>query len=65
MGVWEELHAVAARLSPREDRPTCQWCVRGKLQLIEETPDANFGASGMTRLTLKCDDPGCGKLTVM
>ena len=65
MGVWEELHAVAARLSAREDRPTCQWCGRGKLQLIEEAPDANYGALGVTQLTLRCDDPECGKLTVM
>jgi hypothetical protein len=64
MGIWEELHAVADRLSLPEDRPTCEWCGRGKLHLIEEKPDPNFGALGVTSRTLKCDDPACGKLTV-
>ena len=63
MGIWEELHAVADKLSLREDRPTCERCGRGKLRLVEEKPDANFGALGVTTRTLKCDDPACGKLT--
>ncbi len=65
MGIQEELNAVADKLSLREDRPTCGWCGRGKLRLVEEKPDANFGALGVTTRTLKCDDPGCGKLTVV
>jgi hypothetical protein len=65
MGVWEELHAVAARLSLREDRQSCPSCGRGKLEFIAEEPDENFGALGMTRTKLRCDDPDCGKLTII
>lgn len=51
--------------APRDDRPTCGWCKRGRLDLIEEKPDPIFGALGMTVSTLKCDAPECGKLTIL
>ena len=65
MGIWEELHAVADKLSLREERPTCEHCGRGKLRLIDERPDPNFGRLGVTTQTLKCDDPACGKITII
>jgi hypothetical protein len=65
MGIWEELHAVADKLSLIEERPTCEWCGRGKLRLIDEKPDPNYGRLGVTIQTLKCDDLRCGKLTVV
>ena len=58
-------HAVAAKLAPHHDRPTCQCCGQGKLELIDERPDPIFGLLGMTCQTLKCDFLECGKLTTV
>jgi hypothetical protein len=63
MDVLGELHAVAAKLSLHDERPTCQRCGLGKLILIDERADPNFGALGMTCQVLKCDAPECGKPT--
>jgi hypothetical protein len=65
MNVLGELHAVAAKLSPHDDRPTCECCGQGKLELIDERPDPIFGVLGMTCQTLKCDFLECGKLTTV
>ena len=62
MNVLEELHAPAARVAPYGDRPTCQSCGQGKLELIDERPDPIFGVLGMTCQTRKCDFLECGKL---
>ena len=62
MGIWEELHAVADKLSMRDERPACELCGRGRLRLIDEKPDENFGALGVTTQTLQCT--ACGKVTV-
>ena len=59
MNVHEELKLVS-----RDQRPKCSWCRRGKLDLIDKRPDPVFDALGMTLKTLKCDAPGCGKLTI-
>jgi len=32
--------------------------------VIEETPDPNFGALGVSSRILRCDSPGCGKLLI-
>jgi hypothetical protein len=63
MNVLGELHAVAAKLSPHDERPTCECCGQGKLELIDERPHPMFGVLGMTCQTLKCDFLECGKLT--
>jgi len=63
MNILGELQAVAAKLSLHDERPTCQWCGLGKLILIDERADPNFGALGMTFQVLKCDAPECGKPT--
>jgi hypothetical protein len=60
-----ELQAVAAKLSSHDDRPTCECCGQGKLELIDERPDPNFGVLGMTCQTLECDFLECGKLTIV
>jgi hypothetical protein len=65
MNVLEELHAVAAKLAPHDNRSTCQCCGQGKLALIDERPDPLFGVLGMTCQTLKCDFLECGKLTTV
>jgi hypothetical protein len=65
MTVVGELHAAAAKLSPHDDRPACECCGRGKLELIDERPDPIFGVLGMTLQTLKCDFLECGKLTIV
>jgi hypothetical protein len=51
--------------SPHDDRPTCECCGQGKLELIDERPDPIFGVLGMTLQTLKCDFLKCGKLTIV
>jgi hypothetical protein len=43
MDVPGELHAVADKLSPYDDRPTCECCGQGRLELIDERPDPIFG----------------------
>jgi hypothetical protein len=65
MNVLGELHAVAAKLSPYDDRSTCECCGQGKLDLIDERPDPIFAVLGMTCQTLKCDFLECGKLTII
>jgi hypothetical protein len=60
-----ELHAVAAKLSSYDDRPTCECCGQGKLDLIDERRDPIFAVQGMTCQTLKCDFRECGKLTII
>jgi hypothetical protein len=64
MDVLGELHAVAAKLAPHDNRPTCECCGRGKLDLVDERPDPNFGVLG-TCQTLKCDFRECGALTIV
>jgi hypothetical protein len=65
MNILRELHEVASKFAPHENRPTCSWCGQGKLDLIDERPDPNFGALGMSTRTLRCDSPTCGKLTTV
>ena len=59
-----DLRALIAKLALRDDRPTCPSCGKGKLVLISERPDPNFGALGVVEQTLRCDNPACGKLTI-
>ena len=63
MTLFEELNRVATRLAPYEARPLCPVCGTGHLELIEETPDPYYGALGVTRQTLRCDEPACGRVT--
>ncbi len=65
MSVFEDLRAVAARLSPQETRPICVSCGKGQLVLVEERPDPNYGILGVVQQTLKCDSPECGKITIV
>jgi hypothetical protein len=62
MDVPLEFNDAAAALRPRNRRPICAWCDRGKLDLIKQWPDPNVGIIG---LTLKCNAPECGKLTTV
>ena len=64
MSILGDLQAVAARLSLQDNRPTCAFCGKGKLVLIAERPDPNFGALGVVEQTLRCDRADCGKLTI-
>lgn len=63
MTLFEELNRVATRIAPYEVPPVCPWCGAGDLKVIEETPDPNFGALGVSSLTWRCDAPACGRLT--
>jgi hypothetical protein len=54
---------VATRTAPYEAPAVCPWCRAGHLEVIEETPDPNFGALGVSSLTLRCDALACGRLT--
>jgi len=65
LGVIKELYAVASRLSHQAERPLCGFCGRGRLILIDERPDPNFGILGLLQQTLKCDSPECGKFTIV
>ena len=65
MSIFVELQAVAARLSREEKQPVCTRCGKGRLVLIEETPDPNFGILGMVQQTLKCDCADCGEVTIV
>jgi hypothetical protein len=47
MSVIGELHAVAARLSFQDNRPICACCEKGRLVLVDERPDPNFGILGV------------------
>src|SRR5262245_23272889 len=42
------------------DQPTCEWCRRGKLEVIKEWQDPIDGTIGVT---LRCNAPGCARLT--
>lgn len=64
MSILGDLQAVAAKLSLQDNRPTCTFCGKGKLVLIAERPDPNFGALGVVEQTLRCDSADCGKLTI-
>ena len=64
MSILGDLQAVAARLSLQDNRPTCAFCGQGKLVLIGERPDPNFGVLGVVEQTLKCNSTDCGKLTI-
>jgi hypothetical protein len=61
MTILEELNRVAARNAPYEIRPVCEHCGKDELSLVEETPDPLYGALGVTRRTLRCSNPCCGK----
>ncbi len=61
MTIVEELARVAARNAPYEPSPACDCCGGGELRLIEEKPDPLYGALGVTRRTLRCTNPACGK----
>jgi hypothetical protein len=63
MDILGERQAVAAKLSLHEERPTCQWRSLTKLIFVDGRADPNFGALGMTYQVLKCDAPGCSKLS--
>ena len=64
MSILGDLQAVAAKLSLQDNRPTCAFCGKGKLVLIDERPDPNFGALGVVEQTLRCDWADCGKVTI-
>ena len=64
MSILGDLQAVAAKLSLQDNRPTCAFCGKGKLVLIAERPDPNFGALGVVEQTLRCDWADCGKITI-
>lgn len=63
MTLFEELNRVAIRTAPYEVPPVCSWCGAGHLKVIDETPDPNFGALGVSSLIWRCDAPACGRLT--
>ncbi|MPZ29461.1 MAG: hypothetical protein GEV13_00430 [Rhodospirillales bacterium] len=64
MSILGDLRAVAAKLSHQDNPPICAFCGKGKLVLIDERPDRNFGALGVVEQTLRCDAADCGKLTI-
>ena len=64
MSILGDLHAVAAKLALQDNRPICACCGKGRLILIDERPDPNFGILGVVEQTLKCDSAECGKITV-
>jgi hypothetical protein len=57
-----QMRPNTTKLPPLNNRPTCSWCGRGKLDLIKEWPDPTYGMIGVT---LRCDTPECGKLTAV
>jgi hypothetical protein len=63
MTLLEELNRVAMRIAPYELPPLCPQCRIGHLEVIEETPDPNFGALGVTSRLMRCDAPACARLT--
>lgn len=65
MSVLGELQAVAAKLAQLESRPLCSCCGKGRMVLVEEKPDPNYGALGVLQQILKCDSPDCGAVTVI
>jgi hypothetical protein len=65
MSIFVDLHAVAAKLSSQDSRPLCAFCGKGRLVMIDERPDPNFGILGLFRQTLRCDSAECSKLTIV
>jgi hypothetical protein len=57
----------ARDLTPEDDpeRPRCDCCGIGRLQVIDERPHPIFGILGMTLQTLQCDQPTCAKCIVV
>jgi hypothetical protein len=52
------------RLVEQEEHlPSCRWCRRASLYVLEERPDPIFGALGVVERTLKC--ARCGRQTVI
>ena len=64
MSILGDLQAVAAKLSLQDNRPICAFCGKGKLVVIDEKPDRNYGALGVVEQTLRCDSADCGKITI-
>jgi hypothetical protein len=64
MSILGDLQAVAARLSLQDSRAACAFCGKGKLVLIAERPDPNFGALGVVEQTFRCSQAECGRLTI-
>jgi hypothetical protein len=68
--VWRDLvtlpkrvAAIEARLNMAaapaiDDRPVCQFCRKGRMDLTEEVPDPTFGPLGVMKHTLKCAEWG-------
>ena len=61
MTIIEELSRAAARNAPYESRPGCDCCGIGEMRLVEEIPHPLYGRLGVTRRTLRCSNPACGK----
>lgn len=64
MSILGDLQAVAAKLSLQDNRPICAFCGEGKLVLIAQRPDPNFGALGVVEQTFRCNAAECGRLTI-
>ena len=62
----EALERRLAALESSGNRPpssgSCRFC-HAPLRVIDEQPDPVFGDLGKMRLTLKCENPDCGKVT--
>lgn len=58
----ERARTVSSRPIAHDDRPVCEWCGRGKLDVIRQWRDPS---SGIVGATLECDSPECTKLTVV
>lgn len=56
------LAALEASASATPSSGTCKFC-HGPLRVIDERPDPIFGNLGHKQLTLKCQNPSCGKTT--
>lgn len=69
--VWRELVTLPARVRAIEeriglatgplvdDRETCRYCRKGKLDLTSSVPDPTFGELGVKLETMTCD--ACGR----
>lgn len=64
MSILGDLHAVAAKLSHQDNRPICSICGKGRLDVIGERPDPNYGILGVVEQTLRCDQAACRHITV-
>ena len=58
----ETLHAALFAQDAQD--AVCKVCGKGVLVLVDERPDPNYGALGMTQQTFKCDCPECGNTLV-